>query len=102
MRLRLKHANVRQGLSLLEVVVALTIFLFALGVIGRLVTMGGDQAFDVQQKGQASQLCQSKLAEVVAGVVPLQNQSEVPFDEDPQWLWSLDAEQGSVSGLWNV
>lgn len=92
----------RRGMTLLEVLVALGIFLMAMVGIMKLVTMSGDQARQVQLQTQAAQLCQSKLAEVVAGVVPLSGQSDVPFDEDPDWLWSLDASQGAVSGLWNL
>jgi hypothetical protein len=82
--------------------VALAIFLFSLIVVGRLVVIGTDTALDVQYQSQAAQLCQSKMAEVVAGVVPLNPQNEVPFDEDPEWNWSLDCEQNNISGLWNV
>jgi hypothetical protein len=82
--------------------VALAIFLFALVGIGHLVTLSGDRALDVQQQGRAAQLCQSKLAEVLVGAVPLTSQSDVPFDEDPDWTWSLDAEPHSVSGLWQI
>jgi type II secretory pathway pseudopilin PulG len=89
-------------LSLLEVLVALSIFLFTMIAIGRLASMGGDRAMDVQQQARATQLCQSKLAEVVAGAVQLTQQSNVPFDEDPQWDWSLDCQQNSVAGLWTV
>lgn len=92
----------RRGMTLLEVLVALGIFLIALVGIIKLVTLGGDQARQVQLNAQAAQLCQSKLAEVVAGVVPLTAQSEVPFDEDPDWLWSLDATQGDIAGLWKL
>ncbi len=93
----------RHGLSLLEVLVALAVFLFALIAIGRLVTLGGDRALDVQRQSQAIHLCQSKLAEVMAGVVPLASQGDVPFDEDPSWTWSLDCEPNTtISGLWNV
>jgi general secretion pathway protein I len=93
----------RHGLSLLEVLVALAVFLFALIAIGRLVTLGGDRALDVQRQSQAIHLCQSKLAEVMAGVVPLASQGDVPFDEDPSWTWSLDCEQNTtITGLWNV
>jgi general secretion pathway protein I len=90
----------RPGMTLLEVLVALGIFLMALVAIIRLVTFGGDQALEVQQQSQAAQLCQSKMAEVIAGVVPLTGQSDVPFDEDSSWLWSLDATQGDIAGLW--
>jgi general secretion pathway protein I len=100
MVIRKETAN-RFGLSLLEVLIALTIFLLGMVAIGRLVILAGDRALEVKLEGQATQLCQAKLAEVVAGVVPLSSQNGVAFDEDPTWQWSLDAEQDS-SGLWRV
>ena len=92
----------RSGLSLLEVLVALAIFLIGLIGIGQLVTFSGDQALDVQQEGQAALLCQSKLAEVLAGVVPLESQTDVAFEEDPNWQWSVTAEAHTVANLWRV
>jgi hypothetical protein len=89
-------------MTLLEVLVALGIFLTALTAISRLVTIGGDHALEVQQQAQATQLCQAKLAEVISGIVPLSGQNDVPFDEDPNWLWSVDAEQGTITGLWKI
>jgi general secretion pathway protein I len=92
----------RYGLTLLEVLVAMSIFLIALIGIARLITMGGEQAVNVAQQARAAQLCQSKLAEVVAGAVPLSGQSDVPFDEDASWQWSLDASQGEIPGIWQI
>ena len=93
----------RAGLTLLEVLVALAIFLVSLIGIGQLITMGADRARDVQQQAESTRLCQSKLAEVVAGVVPVSSsQSSTPFDEDPNWEWSMDSEQGSVTGLYSI
>jgi general secretion pathway protein I len=92
----------RSGLSLLEVIVALAILLFALAGLERLVSIGGDRALDVQQQARGMQLCESKMAEVASGVVQLSSQGDTPFDEDPDWQWSLDAEQGTVTGLWTV
>lgn len=92
----------RRGLSLMEVLVALTIFLLAFVALGRLVTLGSDQAADAQQQVQAVDLCQTKLAEVAAGAIPLESQSQVPFEEDPTWQWSLDCEKSNFPGLWNV
>src|SRR5947209_7590192 len=87
----------RRGFSLLEVVVATAIFLLGL------IAIGGDRAVEVQQQSQAIQLCQSKMAEVIAGVVPLGSQGETPFDEEPDWSWSIDAEQqGDAASLWTV
>src|SRR5207249_8021325 len=93
----------RRGLTLLEVIVALSIFLMALVGIGRLITLASDAAVEVQQQGQAVQLAQSQLAKVAAGIAPLQSQSDVPCDEDPDWNYTLICEsQESVQGLWRV
>ena len=46
-----------------------------------------------QASSHAAQLAQAKLAEVIAGVVPLSSQTDTPCDEDTEWNWSLSAEQ---------
>jgi Tfp pilus assembly protein PilV len=91
----------RPGLSLLEVLAALAIFLMSFIAIGRLVTVASDRALEVQMQSQATQLAQSKLNEVIGGALPLSSQSG-EIDEDPDWHWSIDATQGDVSGLWTV
>ena len=92
----------RRGLSLLEVLIALTIFMMGMIAIGRLMTMAGERALAVKLEGQATQLCQAKLAEVVSGAVPLSAQSDMAFDEDPDWHWSLEANQDGANGLWHL
>ncbi len=92
----------RRGLSLLEVLTALAIFLFSLIVISQLVGLAGDRALAVQQQGDAAQKCQSKLAEVVIGAVPLASQPDQPLDDDPDWMWSMTAEPADVANLWSV
>jgi len=96
------HPGRRRGLSLMEVLVALAIFLLAFVMLGRLVIFGGDRALEGQQQFRAADLCQSKLAEVVAGALPLTSQPEVAFEEDPAWHWSLECEKSNFPGLWNV
>jgi type II secretion system protein I len=92
----------RPGLSLLEVLVAMAIFLFSVIAIAHVIGQAGDRAVDVQRQSQAIQICQAKMAEVIAGAIPLSSQSDVALDEDPDWHWSLDAQPGNVTGLWNV
>src|SRR5262249_299716 len=92
----------RAGLSLLEVLVALAIFLFALSGIGILITTGANRAQFVQQQELAGQLCQSKMAEVVAGAVPLVAQSDMAYEDYPGWNWSIECEPDTIAGLWNV
>jgi Tfp pilus assembly protein PilV len=92
----------RPGLSLLEVLVSLTIFLMALAGLTFLLTVAGNTAQEASHRSHALRLCQSKLSEVVAGAVPLQGGGGGPFDEEPAYQWSVDAQNGSVQGLWNV
>jgi general secretion pathway protein I len=92
----------RPGMSLLEVLVALTIFLFALVAIGRLIVLGTDQALEVEYQSEAVQIAQSRIVEVTIGAIALASQSDVAVDDTP-WFWSLDCEQNdSVANLWNV
>lgn len=92
----------RPGLSLMEIVISLTIFVLSFIALGQLIGFGADRALDIQQRSLAAQMCQSKLAEIAVGAVPLQSQGATPFDEDPEWQWQLDAEPGSVTGLYTV
>jgi prepilin-type N-terminal cleavage/methylation domain-containing protein len=89
----------RRGLTLLEVILALAIFLFSIVAISRLITVGGDRALDIQ--GREIQLCQAKMAEVASGITPLQSASGT-FDEEPDWHWSIDCEPSPYTSLWNV
>ncbi len=89
----------RAGLTLLEVLVALAVFLLSVVGLGTLTSMSMDRAAEVRQQSWAIQRCQSKLAEVIAGVVPLSGQTDQAFEEDPDWIWSLDIQDSGITGL---
>ena len=88
-----RPAATRSGLSLLEVLVALTIFLLSFVALGRLVTLSSDHALDIQRQSEAMRLAQSKLNEVMAGAISLQGDEG---DED-EWHWSVESDQSDVS-----
>ncbi len=92
----------RHGLSLLEVLVALAIFLFSIVALHQALNIGTNNAIETQQLQLAAQLAQSKMAEVYAGVVPLSSTPDTPFDENPDYTWSIDAQQSTLTNLWNV
>jgi type II secretion system protein I len=94
----------RAGLSLLEVLVSLAIFLLALVALGEIVSFASDRALDVQHRSEALQICQSRLAEVQAGSIPLQSVDLAPCEEEgfQDYQWALDIEAGAVTGLYNV
>ena len=98
----LRTRSPRRGLSLLEVLTALAIFLFSLVALSRLIDIGGDRARDVQWLNRATMLAQSRMSELIAGSLPLSSQPETACDEDPDWNWSVDAEAQNTPGLYLV
>jgi general secretion pathway protein I len=93
---------VRKGLSLLEVIISLAIFLFSLVAISQLIDIGVNQAVELDFRAQAALIAQTKIAEAAAGVIPLTSQGETDLEEDSAWTWKLDAEPDSIPGLFRV
>jgi type II secretory pathway pseudopilin PulG len=97
--LRSRQRKKRGGLSLLEVVLALGILLMSLAALSQLVSSGSRAASDSQLRTEAIIRCQSKLAEAIAGSLPLQAVTGARFEDDARWRWSLRIQQASVPGL---
>lgn len=87
-------ASNRNGLTLLEVLLSLGLFLGALAALSQLWFGGVRAAVQSRLATQAILRCESKLNEVVAGVVPLQSTSDTPFEDDPNWVWNLQVSSG--------
>lgn len=87
MRMR---ANQRRALTLLEVLIALLIFLLAVGAIELLSSYSGQRALEVQIQARASMRCQGKMAELIVGSESLNGSGgytpfQDDFDKDLQW-----------------
>ena len=94
-RSTLREAHGRRGLTLYEVILALAIFLPALAVLGEGISTGLRAGVQAQLQTQAVLRCESALAEVVAGVWPMQAASEMAFaDGAAGWTWSLEVLAG--------
>lgn len=91
-RKKLPSPGIRLGMTLLEVVIALAMFFAAMAAISQILRMGSDSAVRASIRAEGTLLGESKLNEVVAGVVPLQAASSQPFENAPQWNWSLAVE----------
>lgn len=92
----------RRGLTLFEVLLALGLFLGALAVLSQLWFGGVRASVQSQLRTQAIMRCESKLNEVVAGVVPFQQVSDTPFDDDSNWLWNVQVLPGPHAEVWQV
>lgn len=91
----------RRGLSLLEVMLALAILGGSLTAIGMLVRLGSRAAVEARELTNAQLLCESKLAEITAGLLPLEPGGPWNFDlpEQADWVYFVDVEPLPTPGM---
>ena len=96
------RARKRAGLSLIEVLLALAIFLTALVAIARLVDMGADLELEARHQSRGTRLAQAKLAEVECGAIPLESSSGTFDGDDANWSWTLTVQSYDIPNLYLV
>jgi general secretion pathway protein I len=94
-----KTTVVRAGLTLFEVLLSLAIFVMSMSAVGQLVSNGMRGAVRGRLETQAVLRCESKLAEVISGIEPLQPVNNISFPDDPTWSWSLGIAAGPTEDL---
>jgi general secretion pathway protein I len=99
----MRRSGNRAGLTLFEVIVAMAIFLISLVPIYQLITLATDRAIDVKMSARTSQLCQSKMSEVIIGVQALDGSgayADYPDQKDIQW--KMESSKMGADGLYMV
>lgn len=89
----------RQGLSLLEVILAIAILGGSLAVIGELIRIGTISAGRAEHLSKAQLIAESRISEVTSGAHPLQGVSQSPSPEDDSWLYTIDVAASETEGL---
>ena len=97
-----RFGSPRKGLSLLEVILSIAIIGISLVAIGQLINLGYRSARQSQLRSEANILVDSKMAEVVSGVLPLESTSGSAIEGFPDWVYSVDIQQTDILGLLNV
>ena len=85
-----RRGNNRKGMTLLEVLVAMAVFLLALAGIAQLIEFGSNNSLEAARTTTGTRLANSKMAEVEAGVIPVTESGSGTFDEEPLWQWSVE------------
>ncbi len=96
-----------QGFTLLEVIVALAILVMAVAVLGELARFSLKNAKAAKELSRAQMLAESKMSELIAGVVPLEATSDAAFDDLPaatagDWRYSIEVDDTETTGLMAV
>ena len=95
----LRMRRKRNGLSLLEVILAIAILGGAIAIILELVNLGMRSAQAARLRSEANLLCDTKMAEISAGVLELKTYSPTPIPDNPDWLFSCNVQESSYLGL---
>lgn len=86
--------QVRRGFTLLEVLLALGIFLVAMTAIGQLIGLGSRASVEARLEADAVLRAETALHEVLAGVQPMQTTAATGFTDDPDWQWTVTVTEG--------
>jgi type II secretion system protein I len=101
----------KAGFSLMEVILALAIVAGAIAVLGEASRQALRNAAVARDMARAQLLCESKLAEIVTGIAPVQPVDKAAFDAtttasldpaEPAWLYSIETEPTDEDGLISV
>lgn len=97
----------RDGFTLLELILALAILCGAITALGELSRGGMRYAQRARDMTRAQLLCESKLAEIAAGLTPAEPQDSVPFETtedeaESEWLYSVEVAPLDDEGLLQV
>ncbi len=80
----------REGITLLEIVLALGLMAIAMTLLAQLVFIGNRAARDARDLSKAQLYCESVMSEVVVGIRTPDSVSLSPLDADLDWLYSID------------
>jgi len=96
--------NERSGLSLLEVLISVAIFLGALTAIMQLLNTGRESEVSARLKTEAVLRCEAKMAEIVAGIEKAVSATDgtFPDDEVGHWHWSSEVGSGNATSLLQI
>jgi Tfp pilus assembly protein PilV len=97
-----RPARRRSGLSLLEVLLALAIFMIALAAIGTLIDSGTTHAVDAASTVTAGRLAHCRMADFEAGLLAVADGGSGVCDEDTTWSWEATTAPMAVPNTYEV
>ncbi len=97
------HAPARRpGLTLLEVLIALAIFLMSLVAVAGLVDFGSERGMAAAMQSTGTRLAQSILAEAEAGALPVNAASTGSFEAEPGWSYTVESAAAGPANVYTV
>lgn len=96
--------SIRHGLTLLEVIISVAIFLGGLTAIMQGLAMGQRSELSARLQSEAVLRCESKIGEIVCGAAEAKSSQGNRFDDDEigNWEWNAEVAESATSGLLQV
>lgn len=99
----MRRARENRGFTLVEVIVALVIMAGAIAILAQGFLAGGAASINAQNETAAAHLASSKMAELEAGILPLNIGQTGSVEEREGWTWDIASEaQASPAGLYRI
>ncbi len=94
----------RCGLSLLEVIISVAIFLAAMTAIMQGLSVGRRSELAARLQSEAVLRCEAKMGEIICGAVKATSSEGNSFEDDEthSWEWSTKVTDGGASGLLQI
>ncbi len=96
---RLRKATARSGMSLLEVLASLAIFIFSAYALTQMVDNASDAATRARRLAKAQLLAETKMDEIVAGILPVSSNSGPIEEEIEGWMYQVSVTPESWSSV---
>jgi general secretion pathway protein I len=98
------EAAVRNGLSLLEVIISVAIFLGAMTAIMQGLSVGQRSELAARLQSEAVLRSEAKMGEILCGAEEPNSSEGNSFEDDEtgNWEWSVNVKEGGAPGLLQV
>lgn len=87
-----RSQRLRAGFSLMEVLMATSMLLASVIVLGELAGIGRRHASAARELATAQILCENKLNEILAGAAPMSAVDGEPLEDQPGWIFTVSIE----------
>ena len=94
----------RRGLSLLEIIISVAIFMASLAAIMEGLQIGRRSELSARLQSEAVLRCETVMGEILSGVKEAASAQGNPFDDDEtgNWEWTAEVTEAGTTGLLQV